>query len=739
VPTNRTETPQDKEWIAKARSVPIERELERRGFLQTLRRKGKELVGACPKKCGCDDDGFSVNPTKQVWHCRGCNKGGNVIDLVMWLDGSTFPEACTTLAGEKPKKANGHSDDKVSKIVVASFEYHDEEGKLLFVVDRVQYQNPDGTWVLKEGKPEKKFAQRRPDPNRKGKWLYNVEGVRVVPYRLPELIEAIANEHVVYICEGEAKCDLLANWNLAATCNSQGAGKWRTEHAEFLRNASVILVPDNDGAGWEHINKVGATLVGIAKSIRVLVLPDLPVKGDVIDWAKAGGNREKLDELTAQAHDWKHIQIGKVSDTNQQQKDAAQSGEKELIDALARMPKGIAYAREKQRLADAFGVNKADIETEARRARDEFQKDAPLFGHWIVEPWPEPADGDALLRDIIRKLRKHNVISYEYALACALWTMFAWIHDEATFSPILCVTAAEMNSGKSTVLGVIAHLLPRCISSVDISKAALYRSIKRWNPSFAIDEFDNALAASGDSDKAELRAVINSGHTRDSGVLRCITDEHTPEYFSTFCPKAIGMIGRNMPATTLSRCIFIEVQRKKRTERIEEKFRRRDDSELQSLRSRLLKWSMDNASAVGNTNPSMPEGFDNRLADNWTLQFAIADLAGLDWGDQARAAAVKIEKGSDSRSVGERALAAIKTIREDSNAIGISSQSLIEILASDPGSEWAEWRNSKPITQNALARLLKRFKIAPDKVTINGVQLRGYLWAWFEDAWERHV
>jgi hypothetical protein len=230
-----------------------------------------------------------------------------------------------------------------------------------------------------------------------------------------------------------------------------------------------------------------------------------------------------------------------------------------------------------------------------------------------------------------------------------------------------------------------------------------------------------------------------SGHTRDTGVLRCITDEHTPELFLTFCPKALGMIGRKMPPATLSRCIFPELQRKKKTERIQEKFKHKDDSELQSLRSRLLKYSMDNAVAVTNVEPAMPDGFDNRLADNWRVQFAIADLAGEDWGELARAAAVKIEKSSDSRSRGERALAAIRTIREDSNEIGIASQSLTEILTSDPGSEWAEYRNGKPITQNALARLLKDFKISPERVTINGVQLRGYLWAWFEDAWERHL
>jgi putative DNA primase/helicase len=603
----------------------------------------------------------------------------------------------------------------------------------------VQYRKPDGSWVLKDGKPEKMFPQRRSDPDHKGKWIYDAKGVRLVPYGgLNELAEAIAADHDIYICEGEAKCELLISWNLAATCNSGGAGNWTAEYAPYLKDARVILVPDNDGAGWEHINTVAATLVGVAKCIRVLVLPDMPVKGDVIDWAKAGGTREKLDALTAAAHDWKALPT-KVSDTNQKQKDAAEQGEKELLDALAKMPKGVAFARERKRLADTLGVDKKDIDAEIRNRRDEFAKDAPLYGHWINEPWPEPVDGDALLRDIITKIRKHVIIPHDYALACALWVVFAWCHDEATFSPILAITAADKDSGKSTLLKVISFLLPRCISTVDISRPALYRSMKRWNNSFAIDEFDTVLAAKGDSDKAELRAVLNAGHTRGDDIVRCITDDHTPETFPTFCPKVIGLIGRRMPATFLSRCTFVEVQRKKKTEQVQP-WRRRDDSELQNLRSRCLRYSMDNAVAVFSVEPAMPEGFINRLADNWTAQFAIADLAGEEWGDQARAVARKIEKNSDSRSVGERLLAAIKAVRKDSNSVGIGSQSLVDILIADKASEWAEYRKGKPITQKGISSLLERYRIHPKQIRLEGeAQLRGYMWEWFTDAWERHL
>jgi putative DNA primase/helicase len=85
-------------WIATARAVPIDDELARRGI--HLKRQGKELVGPCPR-CG-GTDRFGVNISKQIWNCRLCDKGGDVIDLVQHLDGCTFLEAIKTLTGEVP-------------------------------------------------------------------------------------------------------------------------------------------------------------------------------------------------------------------------------------------------------------------------------------------------------------------------------------------------------------------------------------------------------------------------------------------------------------------------------------------------------------------------------------------------------------------------------------------------------------------------------------------------------------
>src|SRR4029077_6448966 len=81
-----------------ARGVRVQGELSRRGI--SLRGRGSERCGPCPV-CG-GTDRFSVNPKKQVWNCRGCATGGDVIALVEHLDGCGFMEAVEMLVGITP-------------------------------------------------------------------------------------------------------------------------------------------------------------------------------------------------------------------------------------------------------------------------------------------------------------------------------------------------------------------------------------------------------------------------------------------------------------------------------------------------------------------------------------------------------------------------------------------------------------------------------------------------------------
>ncbi len=171
------------------------------------------------------------------------------------------------------------------KRIVATYDYKDESGKLLYQV--VRYEPKD-------------FRQRRPDPDNPGQWLWNLDGVKPVLYQLPELIKAPMQDWI-FIAEGEKDCDRLHSLGFTATTNSGGAGKWLPEYNKFFAGRLVCILPDNDTAGHKHALQVANSLYGIAGEIRIVNLPDLPQKGDVSDWLNNGGDTAKLIQLVDSA------------------------------------------------------------------------------------------------------------------------------------------------------------------------------------------------------------------------------------------------------------------------------------------------------------------------------------------------------------------------------------------------------------------------------------------------------
>ena len=96
--------------IATARSVRIEDEVARRG----VRLRGRvEMCGPCPR-CG-GDDRFSINVRKQVFNCRNCERGGDVVAFVQMLDACTFAEAVETLAGGSIRRPQIKPQERAAK------------------------------------------------------------------------------------------------------------------------------------------------------------------------------------------------------------------------------------------------------------------------------------------------------------------------------------------------------------------------------------------------------------------------------------------------------------------------------------------------------------------------------------------------------------------------------------------------------------------------------------------------
>lgn len=183
--------------------------------------------------------------------------------------------------------AQGASNGTPKRHIVATYDYTNEQGQLLF--QAIRYE-PKG------------FSQRRPD-GKGGGWLNNLEGVRRVLYRLPELLDADEAE-TVFLCEGEKDVEALRTLGLVATCNPMGAGKWRDEYNEALHGRTVVILPDNDKAGNEHAETQARSLYRIASQVKILRLPDLPDKGDVSDWLAAGGSAEALACLATNVPAW---------------------------------------------------------------------------------------------------------------------------------------------------------------------------------------------------------------------------------------------------------------------------------------------------------------------------------------------------------------------------------------------------------------------------------------------------
>jgi hypothetical protein len=164
-----------------------------------------------------------------------------------------------------------------------AYDYLDEAGALLFQVVR---------YIPKD------FRQRR--PNGHGGWIANLEGVRRVPYRLPDLIKFPSA--TVFVCEGEKDADRLAALDLCAT--TVASSNWDGIDLEIFRGRDVIVLEDNDQPGRDKALTAAARLHGIA-CVRIVRLPDLPDKGDVSDWLDGDSRRaSKLVEVCFDAPLW---------------------------------------------------------------------------------------------------------------------------------------------------------------------------------------------------------------------------------------------------------------------------------------------------------------------------------------------------------------------------------------------------------------------------------------------------
>jgi hypothetical protein len=205
-----------------------------------------------------------VNLKKGTFYDFEEDLGGGVVDLVRLNEGAQLASLPQLLERKFGISRNMERDLRPREFLSKVFHYYDENGELCYQVLRYE---------------PRRFIQRRPEGD---EWVYKMDGVQPLPYRLPELL---ANpDAVVFIAEGEKCVEALRAHGFVATCNHGGAKKWRDPLNKWFRGRKVVLLPDNDQPGIDHMRLVAGSLADIADEMRWVDLPGLPPKGDIADW-----------------------------------------------------------------------------------------------------------------------------------------------------------------------------------------------------------------------------------------------------------------------------------------------------------------------------------------------------------------------------------------------------------------------------------------------------------------------
>jgi hypothetical protein len=179
--------------------------------------------------------------------------------------------------------------------LVAVYQYTNAEGSNLFENQR---------WLIR-CKPSreliKSFFWRRWDVS-SAQWVWGLEQSELVPYRLPSLLAAIRSKVPVFVVEGEKDVHSLEAVGLVATTAPLGALQWLESFAEWMREARVIVIPDNDHLGHLHAARIALSLRDVAASITVIRLPGIGAHGDVTSWFEAGHNVADLHQVVTTAN-----------------------------------------------------------------------------------------------------------------------------------------------------------------------------------------------------------------------------------------------------------------------------------------------------------------------------------------------------------------------------------------------------------------------------------------------------
>jgi len=430
------------------------------------------------------------------------------------------------------------------------------------------------------------------------------------------------------------------------------------------------------------------------------------------------------------------------------------------------------YDRARQAEAARLGIRLETLDAEVARCRLEADYDAQARAVKLplIEPWPEPVDGQEVLHQVLARFVRAVLLPPGASTVLALWPAHAHAFDAFLHTPRLNLTSAESECGKTTTLDLLATMTPRALRTEHLTAPVLFRLVDQHQPTLLLDEVDSYLPYA-----EELRGMLNAGHKQGACAYRCEGQGNAVRAFKAFAPAVLSGIGP-LPDTLRSRSIRILLL-KAEPEQITAHFDSRHTEIETVLCRKLARWAQDNFAALQTCDPPMPSTAYNRVADNWRPLFAVAHTVRGDWPALALEAyhhltsrpakthslSAGSPRPSDGRgSKGEgilgdgrgikgegptsafqhddlALLADIRQIFAQSGTTRISCKQLVTALQvlERPGSQASN--GNPPVTSRWLGHRLHRLGISSRSLRIGPQSVKGYELTDFSEAFARFL
>jgi hypothetical protein len=427
------------------------------------------------------------------------------------------------------------------------------------------------------------------------------------------------------------------------------------------------------------------------------------------------------------------------------------------IEKLARLD-DLAYAQVRREAARRFGIPVTILDAERRKHRA-AHKASPSGTDWD-DVSNDPVDHEEVdladtLDGIVKELKRYVVVPNEAFTTMALWGAHAHlVHHpliHLTVSPRLGIQAVDYDSGKSVTLEAIGALVPNPAFTGSISPAYLEHALSDKKLTPLLNEAH--LVLHKDSEP-RLRRVFNASHRRREAIARTLVQgpngNWIPAELDVWCTMAWASVGE-LPREHQSRAVIVNLPKALGAD-VPEHLRDGTSPELEQLYTKLVVWAAGLQELEDD--PPMPEVLlrqHGRVGDNWRPLLAIADLAGRDWPEKARSAALAAISAERALTKTQSLLLSIRrafgtadvlrTAKEKETPLRIETGVLLHSLINDSEEEWDRANRGKPVTAYWLRDNLKGLLSpagAQQWQEADGHR-RGYYQYQFEEAWRTHL